>query len=83
MASNVLRLFHPPVADWFASAFDGADPPPATGLAGDRPGESTLILAPTGTGKTLTAFLCLPRSADVRAGAGARRALPRPVLSRR
>ena len=62
MASNVLRLFHPPVADWFASAFDGPTRPQRQGWPVIATGQSTLILAPTGTGKTLTAFLaCLDR----------------------
>ena len=62
MASSVLRLFHPPVATWFASAFEQPTRPQRQGWPAIARGESTLILAPTGTGKTLTAFLsCLDR----------------------
>ncbi len=62
MASNVLTLFNPPVAAWFAAAFDAPTRPQRQGWPAIARRESTLILAPTGTGKTLTAFLaCLDR----------------------
>ena len=62
MPPNVLRLFHRPVAQWFASAFARPTRPQRQGWPVIARGESTLILAPTGTGKTLTAFLwCLDR----------------------
>ena len=62
MAPNVLSLFHPPVAAWFASAFAAPTRPQRQGWPAIARGDSTLILAPTGTGKTLTAFLaCLDR----------------------
>ncbi len=62
MAPPVLRLFHPPVAAWFASAFEHPTRPQRQGWPAIARGDSTLILAPTGTGKTLTAFLwCLDR----------------------
>ena len=59
---DVLDLFHPLTAAWFRAIFD-AHRASAAGLAGHRARrKSTLILAPTGTGKTLTAFLwCLDR----------------------
>ena len=62
MPPNVLNLFHPPVAAWFSSAFEAPTRPQRQGWPAIARGESTLILAPTGTGKTLTAFLsCLDR----------------------
>ncbi len=62
MPPNVLRLFHPPVAEWFASAFARPTRPQRQGWPAIARGDSTLILAPTGTGKTLAAFLsCLDR----------------------
>ena len=62
MAPNVLTLFNPPVAAWFAAAFDAPTRPQRQGWPAITRRESTLILAPTGTGKTLTAFLaCLDR----------------------
>ena len=57
-----LSLFHPVTADWFRAVFEGATPPQREGWPAIARGESTLILAPTGTGKTLTAFLwCLDK----------------------
>src|SRR5665213_310706 len=57
-----LALFHPITASWFHAVFDGPTAPQREGWPAIARGESTLILAPTGTGKTLTAFLwCLDR----------------------
>jgi ATP-dependent Lhr-like helicase len=62
MRSDVLGRFQPPVADWFTHAFAAPTRPQALGWPAIARGDSTLILAPTGTGKTLTAFLwCLDR----------------------
>lgn len=59
---DVLDLFHPVTVAWFRAVFDGPTPPQVEGWPSIARGESTLILAPTGTGKTLTAFLwCLDR----------------------
>jgi ATP-dependent helicase Lhr and Lhr-like helicase len=59
---DVLDLFHPITAEWFRAVFDDATPPQREGWPAVSRGESTLILAPTGTGKTLAAFLwCLDK----------------------
>src|SRR5688572_11355511 len=50
-------LFHPAVAGWFTRAFGRPTKPQAEGWPAIARGDSTLILAPTGSGKTLTAFL--------------------------
>ena len=61
-ADRALVLFHPVTARWFRAVFDGPTAPQIEGWPAIARGESTLILAPTGTGKTLTAFLwCLDK----------------------
>jgi len=57
-----LSLFHPITAKWFRATFNGPTAPQVEGWPAIARGESTLILAPTGTGKTLAAFLwCLDK----------------------
>ena len=57
-----LGLFHPAVREWFEAVFPGPTQPQIMGWPSIARGESTLILAPTGTGKTLAAFLwCINR----------------------
>jgi ATP-dependent Lhr-like helicase len=54
--------FHPVTAEWFRAVFDAPTAPQRMGWPVIARGESALILAPTGTGKTLAAFLwCLDR----------------------
>ena len=60
--SDPFACFHPVTAEWFKAVFDGPTAPQRLGWPVIARGESALILAPTGTGKTLTAFLwCLDR----------------------
>jgi len=55
-----LRPFHPAVAAWFAAEVGTPTKPQVLGWPSIAAGKHTLILAPTGTGKTLAAFLwCL------------------------
>ncbi len=55
-------LFHPAVREWFEAVFTAPTKPQVQGWPAIARGESTLILAPTGTGKTLAAFLwCINR----------------------
>ena len=55
--ADVLARFSPATRDWFAGAF--AKPTPAQVGAWDAisKGDHTLVVAPTGSGKTLSAFL--------------------------
>src|SRR5580698_8439922 len=54
--------FHPVTETWFKAVFDEPTAPQRMGWPVIARGESALILAPTGTGKTLAAFLwCLDR----------------------
>ena len=61
-ASDPFACFHPVTAAWFKAVFDEPTAPQRMGWPVIARGENALILAPTGTGKTLTAFLwCLDR----------------------
>jgi ATP-dependent helicase Lhr and Lhr-like helicase len=55
--ADPLALFHPAVRAWFTQAFGAPTRPQHLGWPPIARRESTLILAPTGSGKTLTAFL--------------------------
>src|SRR5690348_4576658 len=55
--SPVLKPFHPLVREWFRETFGAPSAPQEQGWPAIAGGRHTLILAPTGTGKTLTAFL--------------------------
>ncbi|MBA1272232.1 DEAD/DEAH box helicase [Stutzerimonas azotifigens] len=52
-----LAGFHPAVAGWFARHFPAPTAAQAAAWPLIRSGRSTLVAAPTGSGKTLTAFL--------------------------
>ncbi|WP_103103024.1 DEAD/DEAH box helicase [Pseudomonas sp. LFM046] len=52
-----LEGFHPAVAAWFRSSFAAPTAAQAQAWPAIRAGRSTLVAAPTGSGKTLTAFL--------------------------
>jgi len=54
---DVLDGFSPAVRAWFASSFPEPTAPQVLGWPSIRSGAHTLVCAPTGSGKTLTAFL--------------------------
>jgi ATP-dependent helicase Lhr and Lhr-like helicase len=61
-AERQLNLFEIPVREWFTAVFASPTRPQLFGWPAIARGNSALILAPTGTGKTLAAFLwCINR----------------------
>jgi ATP-dependent Lhr-like helicase len=52
-----LKPFHPIVRRWFAETLGAPSAPQREGWPAIATGSHTLLLAPTGTGKTLAAFL--------------------------
>ncbi|MFP8876116.1 MAG: DEAD/DEAH box helicase, partial [Myxococcota bacterium] len=62
-AMDALAAFHPAVRTWFERRFvAGPTEPQRFGWPAIAEGRDTLIAAPTGTGKTLSAFLvCIDR----------------------
>jgi ATP-dependent Lhr-like helicase len=55
--STPLAAFHPAVAGWFAQTFPAPTEAQVAAWPAIRSGRHTLVAAPTGSGKTLTAFL--------------------------
>ena len=55
--SDTLDSFQPGIRDWFTNRFDKATPVQLAAWPVIASGKHTLITAPTGSGKTLTAFL--------------------------
>ena len=52
-----MSIFHPAVSAWFDSQFDAPTPTQASAWPAIKAARDTLIAAPTGSGKTLSAFL--------------------------
>jgi len=57
MTHPVLALFHPAVQAWFASAFAAPTAAQVQAWPAIKAGQHVLVAAPTGSGKTLSAFL--------------------------
>ena len=56
-STSALRGFHPVVRKWFTETLGAPSAPQREGWPAIASGQNALILAPTGTGKTLAAFL--------------------------
>src|SRR5687768_7844087 len=56
-SASPLAGFHPAVAAWFGRAFPGPTEAQSLAWPAIRSGRHTLVAAPTGSGKTLTAFM--------------------------
>lgn len=57
MTSDVLERFSEPTRTWFAAAFAAPTPAQAGAWEAIGAGRNALVVAPTGSGKTLSAFL--------------------------
>jgi len=57
--SEVLKILHPLVAEWFINKFEKLTPPQEYAIIPIQKGKNVLVSSPTGTGKTLTAFLTI------------------------
>src|ERR1700728_508143 len=76
MPKSPLDGFHPIVRRWFTETLGSPSPPQVRGWPAIASGAHTLILAPTGTGKTLAAFLW---ELNALIAEGQREALPNAV----
>ena len=57
--SEVLKILHPLVAEWFINKFEKLTPPQEYAIIPIQKGKNVLVSSPTGTGKTLAAFLTI------------------------
>ena len=56
---RAMKVLTPAVRGWVADTFGALTPPQAAAIPAIHNGEHVLISAPTGTGKTLAAFLAV------------------------
>jgi len=70
-ADAILSRLHPPVAAWWRERFSDLTAPQQLAVPAIQDGQHTLICAPTGSGKTLCAFISLLSDLLERHDAGA------------
>ena len=56
---ETLSCLHPAVREWFETKFQGLSPPQKYSILNIHKGLNTLISSPTGSGKTVSAFLAI------------------------
>lgn len=56
---EILSILDPLVAKWFSKKFEELTPPQKQAIVNIHKGKNTLIASPTGSGKTLSAFLSI------------------------
>jgi ATP-dependent Lhr-like helicase len=70
----ILSLFHPIVRQWWLAAFARSEslftPPQRQAVPLISQGDNVLICSPTGSGKTLSAFICILNQLLIMAGRG-------------
>lgn len=55
--NNVLDIFHPVISEWFTNNIGNPSAPQVQAWPAVQRGENVLVIAPTGAGKTLSAFM--------------------------
>jgi ATP-dependent Lhr-like helicase len=68
--SEILESLHPFVREWFTSTFKEFSPPQRYAIRNIQQGVNCLISSPTGSGKTLSAFLAIINELVTRADTG-------------
>ncbi len=56
---EILRIFNPLVLEWWMSTFSEFSPPQKFAIVNIHKRENTLVSSPTGSGKTLSAFIAI------------------------
>jgi ATP-dependent Lhr-like helicase len=68
--ARILESFHAPVRDWWTARFPQFSLPQRLAVPAIAAGRNTLVCAPTGTGKTLSAFISILSDLLARRDAG-------------
>lgn len=68
--SEILESLHPFVREWFTTNFKSFSPPQRYSIRNIQQGKNSLISSPTGSGKTLSAFLAILNELVTKADTG-------------